>query len=96
MLSTDAKNEVQRSDAVLSCPACFTILCHDWYESESICSYNFYLLFFVCCSQRNESFRNQFRAMFVQNVLVRLREQVRPLEGDDDPDMTSVHFIVAL
>lgn len=35
--------------------------------------------------QRNERYKNQFRAMFVSNLKVCEDEAVRPTEGDDDP-----------
>ena len=36
--------------------------------------------------QRNTMFSNQYRAIFVSNVVVCKEEETRPVQGDDDPD----------
>ncbi|KAI8927658.1 E2F-associated phosphoprotein [Entophlyctis helioformis] len=46
-----------QSDAVLSCPMCFTPICYD--------------------CQRHETYKTQFRAMFVSNVSVSYGEVLR-------------------
>ena len=43
------------------------------------------MLFF--CSVSHLSYPGQYRAMFVQNVRVLHGSQVRPVSGDDDPQM---------
>mmetsp|Transcript_40253 Transcript_40253/g.98891 ORF Transcript_40253/g.98891 Transcript_40253/m.98891 type:complete len:348 (+) Transcript_40253:2-1045(+) len=47
-----------KTDAVLSCPCCFSIVCLD--------------------CQQHTKFKNQFRAMFVQNCSVDTQEELRP------------------
>lgn len=37
--------------------------------------------------QRSEVFSNQYRAIFVSNVVVNKDEETRPVQGDDDPEM---------
>eukprot|EP00466_Bigelowiella_natans_P021204 jgi/Bigna1/91285/estExt_fgenesh1_pg.C_950039 len=54
------------SDAVLNCPACFTVLSFD--------------------CQRHSYYPNQYRAMFVQNCKVMLKQTTRPVKGDSDPN----------
>eukprot|EP00457_Paulinella_chromatophora_P009624 gb/GEZN01009695.1/.p1 GENE.gb/GEZN01009695.1/~~gb/GEZN01009695.1/.p1 ORF type:complete len:177 (+),score=25.65 gb/GEZN01009695.1/:136-666(+) len=57
----------RNTDAVLTCPACFAIVCSE--------------------CQRHSSYLTQFRAVFVENCSVAKGRQVRPIIGDDDPEM---------
>merc|ERR1711974_36076 len=52
-----------KSDAVLSCPACFTALCFD--------------------SQKHETYKNQFRAMFVTPACKVVHTELLKYKGED-------------
>ncbi len=57
------KQKTENSDAVLSCPMCFTLLCLD--------------------CQRHVKYHSQFRAMFVENVVVSETRLV-PQEAEEE------------
>lgn len=73
-----------KTDAILSCPMCFTTLCYScqrYVAHDKITQANMHLWITV----RHEKYADQFRAMFVRNCHTVPGERYK-MKGQDDSD----------
>ena len=70
-----------KSDAILTCPACFTVVC---YHCQKFAHFSLF------CKFRHD-FYDQYRAVFVQNCCVFTNRFVKPVKGDDGATYHPVH-----
>ncbi len=58
--------------------------------------FNHFISLVLMFRNRHETYKTQFRAVFVQNVKIMQSQFVRPIAGDDDPTAVYVSIFVAL